>query len=59
MIPPEFRDLDQVAIRALQATGASAAPFETEYVRSDGRRAPILVAGLGGVAGLAFASEPA
>ncbi|RBP11917.1 PAS domain S-box-containing protein [Roseiarcus fermentans] len=43
MTPPEFRGLDQTAVRQLVA-GAKAAPFEKEFVRKDGERVPILVA---------------
>ena len=45
MTPPEFRHLDERSVEELRATGVNAAPFEKEYVRKDGTRLPIVVAG--------------
>ena len=42
MTPPELRHLDDAAIAQLERTGI-AAPWEKEYVRKDGSRAPVLV----------------
>jgi PAS domain S-box-containing protein len=43
LTPPEYRGLDDLAMRELLASGRSQ-PYEKEYVRRDGRRIPILVA---------------
>ena len=45
MTPPEFRYLDERSVEELKATGANKAPFEKEYVRKDGARVPVIVAG--------------
>jgi PAS domain S-box-containing protein len=45
MTPPEFRYLDERSLAELQATGVNARPFEKEYLRKDGTRLPIIVAG--------------
>jgi PAS domain S-box-containing protein len=45
MTPPEYRYLDEKGIRDLLATGVNAAPFEKEYIRKDGTRLPIILAG--------------
>jgi len=42
MTPPEWRYLDEAAIKQLQACG-TARPWEKEYLRKDGSRVPILV----------------
>ena len=42
MTPPEWRHLDDEAIKQLQACG-TARPWEKEYLRKDGSRIPILV----------------
>ena len=44
MTPPEWRALDEQAVRDLRATGRSKT-FEKEYLRRDGSRLPILLAG--------------
>jgi PAS domain S-box-containing protein len=45
MTPPEYRHLDEASVAELAATGVNSAPFEKEYLRKDGTRIPILVAG--------------
>jgi PAS domain S-box-containing protein len=45
MTPPEFAYLDERSIEELKARGANAVPFEKEYIRKDGSRMPIIVAG--------------
>ncbi|HYL81849.1 MAG TPA: response regulator, partial [Candidatus Acidoferrum sp.] len=45
MTPPEYRHLDEASERELTAIGVNARPFEKEYIRKDGSRIPILVAG--------------
>ena len=45
MTPPEFRRLDEASVTELKATGVNKQPWEKEYVRKDGTRVPILVAG--------------
>jgi PAS domain S-box-containing protein len=45
MTPPEYRHLDQASITELEAAGFNKEPFEKEYIRKDGLRIPILVAG--------------
>ena len=45
MTPPEFAYLDERSLEELKTTGVNAVPFEKEYVRKDGTRVPILVAG--------------
>ena len=44
MTPPEFRHLDEHALRNFEQTGHSP-PFEKEYIRKDGTRLPVLVGG--------------
>lgn len=45
MTPPEFRHLDEKSVAELKATGVNQRPFEKEYLRKDGTRLPILLAG--------------
>ena len=45
MTPPEYQHLDEVSMAELKATGINASPFEKEYLRKDGTRLPILLAG--------------
>ncbi|WP_293338044.1 PAS domain S-box protein [Microcoleus sp. CAWBG58] len=40
--PPEYAELDRAALAQVAASG-SCAPYEKEYIRSDGSRFPILV----------------
>jgi PAS domain S-box-containing protein len=42
LTPPEYWQADEYAIRRMRRTG-SHPPFEKEFVRSDGRRIPVLV----------------
>lgn len=43
--PPELLYLDRAALAEIRATGATRHPFEKEYLRKDGKRLPVLVAG--------------
>jgi PAS domain S-box-containing protein/putative nucleotidyltransferase with HDIG domain len=45
MTPPEYRHLDDDSVVELKATGVNKKPFEKEYIRKDGTRVPILLAG--------------
>ena len=45
MTPPEYRHLDEQSAKELKATGVNKKPFEKEYIRKDGTRLPIIVAG--------------
>ena len=45
MTPPELRYLDDRSLVELRATGINAKPFEKEYIRKDGTRLPIIIAG--------------
>ncbi len=45
MTPPEYRHLDENAVRELRARGVNKEPFEKEYLRKDGKRIPVLIAG--------------
>ena len=45
MTPPEYRHLDEHSVAELKATGVNKKPFEKEYIRKDGTRIPIIVAG--------------
>jgi PAS domain S-box-containing protein len=42
LTPPEWRHLNEEALRNLKATGANP-PFEKEYIRKDGSRVPIIL----------------
>jgi PAS domain S-box-containing protein len=42
MTPPEFRELDDAALRGLKATGIGTA-YEKEFVRKDGTRIPVVI----------------
>ncbi|MCX5994060.1 MAG: PAS domain S-box protein, partial [Chloroflexi bacterium] len=45
MTPPEYRHLDDDSVVELKATGVNKEPFEKVYIRKDGTRVPILLAG--------------
>lgn len=45
MTPPEYRHLDDASVAELTATGVNRTPYEKEYIRKDGTRIPILIAG--------------
>jgi PAS domain S-box-containing protein len=45
MTPLEYRHLDERSMEDLRATGVNKEPFEKEYIRKDGTRVPILIAG--------------
>ena len=45
MTPPEYRHLDEHSAEELKATGVNKQPFEKAYIRKDGTRIPIIVAG--------------
>jgi PAS domain S-box-containing protein len=45
MTPPEYRHLDEASAKELKATGVNKRPFEKEYIRKDGSRIPVIVAG--------------
>jgi PAS domain S-box-containing protein len=45
MTPPEYRHLDEQALRQLMDFGAHSAPFEKEYICKDGTHLPVIVAG--------------
>ena len=45
MTPPEYQYMDELSMTELQATGVNRAPFEKEYLRKDGTRVPITLAG--------------
>jgi len=45
MTPPEFRHLDVSSVEELKATGINKTPFEKQYIRKDGSRLPIILAG--------------
>ena len=44
LTPPEYGELDRAALKQVAESG-SCAPFEKEYIRSDGTRFPVLVGG--------------
>jgi PAS domain S-box-containing protein len=45
MTPPEYRLKDEQSVEELKATGVNKAPFEKEYIRKDGSRIPVIIAG--------------
>jgi PAS domain S-box-containing protein len=45
MTPPEYRHLDENSTIELKAAGVNKKPFEKEYIRKDGTRISIIVAG--------------
>ena len=45
MTPPEYRHLDDRSVEELKTTGVNKVPFEKEYIRKDGTRVPIILAG--------------
>jgi len=45
MTPPEYRHLDEASVKELKATGVNKLPFEKEYIRKDGSRLPVIIAG--------------
>ncbi|MBK8018527.1 MAG: PAS domain S-box protein [Betaproteobacteria bacterium] len=44
MTPPDWRDRNAAGVEALRATGAAQA-YEKEYLRKDGTRVPVIIAG--------------
>jgi PAS domain S-box-containing protein len=45
MTPPEYRQLDENSVAELKTTGVNRKPLEKEYIRKDGTRIPVAVAG--------------
>ena len=45
MTPPEYRYLDDNSVAELKVAGVNRTPFEKEYIRKDGTRMPIIIAG--------------
>jgi PAS domain S-box-containing protein len=45
LTPPEFRHIDDESISELLATGVNKRSFEKEYIRKDGTRVPVILAG--------------
>jgi two-component system, cell cycle sensor histidine kinase and response regulator CckA len=45
MTPPEYRYLDESAAIGLKYAGVNRVPYEKEYIRKDGTRIPVLLAG--------------
>jgi len=45
MTPREYSNLDDLSVKELKTTGVNKTPFEKEYIRKDGTRIPVLVAG--------------
>jgi PAS domain S-box-containing protein len=58
MTPPEYRHFDEESVRELKETGVNHKPFEKEYIRKDGTRVPVILAGAmldeGRTSGVAF-----
>ena len=45
MTPPEYQHLDENSMLELKSVGVNKIPFEKEYIRKDGSRVPIIIAG--------------
>ena len=45
MTPPEYNASDEASLVELKSEGQNRVPFEKEYIRKDGSRVPVLVAG--------------
>jgi len=45
MTPEEYRHLDERSVVELKATGVNEKPYEKAYIRKDGTRIPVIVAG--------------
>jgi PAS domain S-box-containing protein len=45
MTPPELRYLDEISVEELRSSGINRVPFEKEYIRKDGTRFPVMIAG--------------
>jgi PAS domain S-box-containing protein len=45
MTPPMYRQADEASVLELRRDGINKVPFEKEYIRKDGSRIPILIAG--------------
>ncbi|RJR32352.1 MAG: PAS domain S-box protein [Desulfobacteraceae bacterium] len=45
LTPPEYRSLDEQALAELRTTGVNRRPFEKEFIRKDGTRIPVIIAG--------------
>ncbi len=45
MTPRRYRHLDEASVKELKETGINKQPYEKEYIRRDGSRFPIIVAG--------------
>jgi PAS domain S-box-containing protein len=45
MTPAEYRHLDNCSVAELKAMGVNKEPFEKEYIRKDGTRIPVIIAG--------------
>jgi PAS domain S-box-containing protein len=45
MTPPEYRELDARSVAELRTAGANRAPAEKEYIRKDGSRIAVVLAG--------------
>jgi two-component system sensor kinase FixL len=44
--PPEYRSIDEAGIEDMKRIGFNRRPFEKEYLRKDGTRVPVLIAGV-------------
>jgi PAS domain S-box-containing protein len=45
LTPPDYRHLDESSVAELKAIGMNKTPLEKEYIRKDGSRLPIIIAG--------------